>query len=260
MKKWLSFINDGQTGFGTLQGDRINVFEGNMFNFPKSAGYTVLVADVHIVLPCQPSKMVGLWNNFHAQAAKQSLTIPAEPLYFIKAPSSYSAHEQHVHQPEFYDGRVVYEGELGIVIGQACKGLSIEQASNAIFGYTCVNDITALDLISKDASFGQWTRAKSFDGFGAFGPVIATGLDWKTLNVKTIVNGRERQNYACSDMIFSPQQIVSALSHDMTLMPGDVIACGTSLGVLPMKPGTVVEIVIDLIGTLNTHYTERPEK
>jgi 2-keto-4-pentenoate hydratase/2-oxohepta-3-ene-1,7-dioic acid hydratase in catechol pathway len=149
---------------------------------------------------------------------------------------------------------VVYEGELGIVIGKRCKGANEEDARQAIFGYTCINDITALDLISKDASFAQWTRAKCFDGFGAFGPVIATGLDWKSLNVRTLLNGRERQNYPCSDMIFSPEQIVHALSQDMTLEPGDVIACGTSLGVLPMKPGSVVEVSIEGIGTLRSTY------
>ena len=118
--------------------------------------------------------------------------------------------------------------------------------------------MTALDLLTRDASFSQWTRAKSFDTFGVFGPVIATGLNWQTLNVRTLVNGRERQNYPCSDMIFSPAQIVASLSREMTLQPGDVIACGTSRGVLPIKPGTVVEIVIDGIGVLRNTFDPNP--
>jgi 2-keto-4-pentenoate hydratase/2-oxohepta-3-ene-1,7-dioic acid hydratase in catechol pathway len=109
-------------------------------------------------------------------------------------------------------------------------------------------------LIAKDASFAQWTRAKCFDGFGVIGPIIATGLDWRSLQVRTILNGRERQNYPCSDMIFSPERIVRALSQDMTLEPGDVIACGTSLGVLPMKPGSIVEVHIEGIGILRNRY------
>lgn len=259
MKRWMSFTHDSQPGFGISDGETIQLHTGSLFDAPQPTGQQLRVADVQYRLPCQPGKLIGLWNNFHAQAAKQSLQIPAEPLYFIKAPSSCSAHGEAVYQPGSYDGRVVYEGELGIVIGKRCKDLTVEQAASAIFGYTCINDITALDLIAKDASFAQWTRAKSFDGFGAVGPVIATGLDWRTLSVKTLLNGRERQNYPCSDMIFSPAQIVSALSRDMTLMPGDIIACGTSLGVLPMKPGSVVEVVIDGIGSLKTHYTESPE-
>ncbi len=106
--------------------------------------------------------------------------------------------------------------------------------------------------------FAQWTRTKSLDIFGVFGPVIATGLDWSTLRVRTLVNGRERQNFPCSGMIFSPAQIVSALSHDLTLLPGDLIACGTSLGVLPMKPGTVVEVAIDGVGILRNTFGAAP--
>ena len=225
-----------------------------MFAAFERTGQSLLLADVTTVLPCMPSKLIGLWNNYHAQATKQGLSIPAEPLWFIKAASSYCAHGKPFTVPASYDGRVVYEGELGLVIGKTCKNISEADAGEAIFGLTCINDVTALDLLTCDVSFAQWTRAKSFDTFGIFGPVIATGLDWRTLNVKTLVNGRERQNYPCSDMIFSPAQIVASLSREMTLYPSDVIACGTSVGVLPIKPGTVVEIVVDGIGVLRNTF------
>lgn len=257
MQRWISYTHAGKNGIGRLCGQSIEVYEGNIFSTPRSKGESLVLNDVQVNPPCKPSKLIGLWNNYHAQASKQGLTIPEEPLYFIKAPNSYSGHDVGFCCPPSYSGRVVYEGELGVVIGKRSKGLTLEEAESAIFGYTCVNDITAVDLLGRDASFAQWTRAKGFDGFGAFGPVIATGLDWKTLSVRTLVNGRERQNYPCSDMIFSPPQLVSALSHDMTLMPGDVIACGTSLGVLPMKPGTVVEVIIDGIGSLRNTFVER---
>ncbi|UCH52680.1 MAG: fumarylacetoacetate hydrolase family protein, partial [Pseudomonadota bacterium] len=105
-----------------------------------------------------------------------------------------------------------------------------------------------------DPTFAQWTRAKSFDTFGAFGPVIATDIDPMTVSVKTMLSGKERQNYPVSDIVFPPTQLVSLISQDMTLMPGDVIACGTSIGVGSMKPGSTVEIVIDGIGTLSNSY------
>jgi 2-keto-4-pentenoate hydratase/2-oxohepta-3-ene-1,7-dioic acid hydratase in catechol pathway len=251
---WIRYEADGQTGFGLLVGESIEVCQGDMFGEFQRTGQSMPLADVAIALPCLPGKFIGLWNNYHAQAAKQGLSIPAEPLYFIKAASSYCAHEQPFDASASYEGRVVYEGELGLVIGKACKNISVQEAADAIFGVTCVNDVTALDLLTRDASFAQWTRAKSFDSFGIFGPVIATGLDWQTLHVRTLVNGRERQNYLCSDMIFSPAQIVSALSREMTLMPGDLIACGTSLGVLPIKPGTVVEVSIEGIGVLRNTF------
>lgn len=258
MAHWITFTHKNKPGFGQLMGDRVTVYEGDMFADHRQSGVELALAEITFDLPCRPEKFIALWNNYHAQALKQNLAIPAEPLYFIKTPNSYCAHEHTVPSPVGYDGRVVYEGELGIVIGKRCKNASEEESAEAIFGYTCINDITALDLITKDASFAQWTRAKCFDGFGVMGPVIATGLDWKTLNVKTLLNGRERQNYPCSDMIISPEKIVHALSQDMTLEPGDVIACGTSLGVLPMKPGAVVEVCIEGIGTLRCNYGVAP--
>jgi len=114
--------------------------------------------------------------------------------------------------------------------------------------------VTALELLQRDPAFPQWARAKSFDGFGALGPVIETAFDPAGATLRTLVGGRERQNYALSDMFFPPAELVSRLSHDMTLEPGDVILCGTSLGVLPMKPGTTVEVVVDGIGTLANTY------
>ena len=107
-----------------------------------------------------------------------------------------------------------------------------------IFGYTCVNDVTAAEILNKDPGFAQWTRAKSFDTFGVFGPVIATDVDPNLLVVRTLLNDQERQNYPVSDAIFGPAALVSLISRDMTLEAGDVIACGTSVGVGSMKPGS----------------------
>ncbi len=258
--QWIRYEADGQAGFGLLKGSNVAVCQGDMFNVFERTGQLLPLAGLTVALPCVPSKLIGLWNNYHAQATKQGLSLPAEPLWFIKAPSSYCAHGQPFSAPDSYDGRVVYEGELGLVIGKTCKNMTVDEAADAIFGVTCVNDVTALDLLTRDASFAQWTRAKSFDTFGIFGPVIATSLDWQTLNVRTLVNGRERQNYPCSDMIFSPAHIVASLSREMTLHAGDVIACGTSLGVLPVKPGTVVEVSIDGIGVLKNTYASNPNK
>ena len=129
-----------------------------------------------------------------------------------------------------------------------------DQALEHVFGYTCANDITAMELIARDPSFPQWARAKGFDGFGVFGPVIETDFDPSRAFVRTTVAGRERQNYALADMFFGPAELVSRLSHDMTLEPGDVVLCGTSLGVLPMKPGSLVEVEIDGIGRLCNVY------
>jgi len=251
---WIRFEHQGQTRFGELRDDRIHVHEGDLFEGARATGETLALNDVKLLTPCQPSKMIALWNNYQALAAKLNLTAPPEPLYLLKSPSSFLAGGQTIQAPKSYDGKVVYEGELGIVIGRRCVAVSEDEAPQYIFGYTCINDVTAMDLIQKDPSFAQWTRAKSFDGFGVFGPVIATGLDPLALTVKTLLNGKERQNYPVQDIIFSPAQIVHRISQDMTLMPGDVICCGTSIGVGSMKPGSKIDVVIDGIGTLSNEY------
>ncbi len=255
MAHWLRFERDGTAGFGTLDGGVIAVHQGSMFDSPTPTGEQVPLASVRLLAPAQPSKMIALWNNFRALGAKLGLLEPEEPLFFIKAASSYADPDTTVHRPAGYTGKVVFEGELAIVIGAACRDASPDEAEAAIFGYTCVNDITASDILSEDPSFMQWTRAKSFDGFSPFGPVIATGLQPEKLVVRTVLNGTERQNYPVADMVFPPAALVSSLSRSMTLVPGDVICCGTSLGVGVMRePGNTVEITIDGIGTLRNHY------
>lgn len=215
----------------------------------QSAGDPIPLADVSLLAPVTPGKFIGLWNNFKAAAEKGGMAHPAHPLYFFKADTSLTGPGGTVVLPTSA-GRVLFEGELGIVIGKTCKDVSIVDAEDAILGYTCINDFTSLDILNADPSFPQWTRAKSFDGFGVVGPVIETDIDWRDLTIKVLVDGRERQSYPAADMILPPAQIVSALSQDMTLNPGDVIACGTSIGARPVKPGMVVEVVIEGIGTV----------
>jgi 2-keto-4-pentenoate hydratase/2-oxohepta-3-ene-1,7-dioic acid hydratase in catechol pathway len=252
--KWLRGVHAGREVFGLLDGSEVVVHAGDLFDSPSPTGERLPLAGLEWLTPCRPSKMIALWNNFAAAAEKNGWSRPAEPLYFLKAPSSFAAHGQAIPVPNPDVGRVAYEGELAVVIGRRAKAVPVEQAASHIFGYSCANDVTAMELIARDPSFAQWARAKSFDGFGVFGPVIETGFDAAAATLRTTVGGRERQNYALADMFFTPAELVSRLSHDMTLEPGDVILCGTSLGVLPMKPGTAVEVTIDGIGTLANVY------
>lgn len=252
--KWLRFMHQGNAVFGTLASDCVHLHHGDMFGASAASGDTVALAGLEWLAPCTPGKVVGLWNNFRAAAEKNGWAEPAEPLYFLKSPASVIGHLQPIPVPASYDGRVVYEGELAVVIGRRARAVSVADAHLHIFGYSCANDVTALELLQRDPTFPQWTRAKSFDGFGALGPVIDTDFDPAGAQLRTLVGGRERQNYALADMFFSPVELVSRISHDMTLEPGDVILCGTSLGVLPMKPGTTVEVAIDGLGTLSNTY------
>jgi 2-keto-4-pentenoate hydratase/2-oxohepta-3-ene-1,7-dioic acid hydratase in catechol pathway len=251
MKHWARYRRaDRSVGFGLMQGETIAEYSGDLFGQCKPTGGKLTLADCTLLSPCVPSKIIGLWNNFHALGAKIGKAPPIHPLYFIKATSALAGPGDTIRRPNFYPGKIYYEGELGIVIGKLCKEIPPEKAANYVFGYTCVNDVTAGELFKENPDFEQWTRAKSYDTFGVLGPVIASGLDPAETRVVTRLDDVERQNYPVSDMIFSPLQIVSRISQDMTLLPGDVIACGTSLGVGSMKPGSRVEISIAGIGSL----------
>jgi ketopantoate reductase/2-keto-4-pentenoate hydratase/2-oxohepta-3-ene-1,7-dioic acid hydratase in catechol pathway len=258
MAHWLRYAQGGNEGFGTVADGQIAVHSGDMFAGAQATGETLALSDVEVLTPCQPSKMICLWNNFHELAARLGTTRPVDPLYFLKAPNAFLADGQVIHRPKGYAGNVVYEGEIGIVIGQRCANITETEAEDYIFGYTCINDVTAADILNKDPSFPQWARAKSFDSFGVFGPVVATGLDPMALRIKTVVDGKERQNYPVSDMFYPPHKLVARLSEDMTLMPGDVIACGTSVGVGAMRaPVNRIEVTIDGVGTLANDFVQQ---
>ncbi|TRZ92857.1 MAG: FAA hydrolase family protein [Rhodocyclaceae bacterium] len=256
MTWWIRFEHQGKESVGTLESDArtILIHDGELFATPSPTGETIALGEVKLLAPLRPGKFLGLWNNFRELAVKLNQEIPEEPLYFVKTSNSYLDPGGIIRKPASYEGKVLYEGELGIVIGRTCCNANEAQAAAGIFGYTCVNDVTALDILKRDPSFAQWNRAKSCDTFCPFGPVVATGLDWSQLRIRTLLNGGERQNYPASDMILSPPKIVSLLSREMTLHPGDVIACGTSVGAGSMRPGTTVEIVIDGIGTLTNTF------
>lgn len=254
MASWLRFEASGTARFGTLADGLITEYAGELFGANAPTGRQFPLQDVHLLQPCIPSKMPGLWNNFRARAALEGLHEPEHPLYFLKPSNSFAGHGAQIRRPAGYGGVVVFEGELGIVVGKRCAGISVEDAPAHIFGYTCVNDVTARELLKCDPAFVHWTRAKGFDTFGVFGPCITTGLDPAGLRVRVELNGVEQQNYPVSDMFFSPDEIVSRLSHDMTLEAGDVIACGTSVGVCAMQDGDRVEVIIDGIGTLGNRF------
>lgn len=220
----------------------------------EASGDPIALADATLLTPVKPGKFLGLWNNFHAAAEKNGLTPPEHPLYFFKADTSLTGPDTEVKIPADI-GRVLFEGELGIVIGKTCANVTEDAAVDAILGYTCVNDFTALQILNADPSFPQWTRSKSYDGFGVVGPYIETDVDWTSLEIKVRVGTRERQSYAASDMIMSPAKIVSKISQDMTLQPGDLIACGTSLGARPVKAGDEVTVSIEGIGDATVTMT-----
>ena len=258
MEKWTRFSHNNTIKFGKVSdnGLSVSVHKGQMFLSPEATGENIDIKEVRMLAPCEPTKMIALWNNYKALANEKGLNYPEKPLYIIKSPNSHAGPNDHISHPSNYNGDVFFEGELGIVIGKTAKDLSnTADAKNMIFGFTCINDVTAFGLLKNDKNFDQWTRCKGFDNFGVFGPSIVTNLEAKNLRVKTVINDIDvMQDYPVSDMIHSVEEIVMYLSQNMTLYPGDVICVGTSLGLSPMEKGCRVTVCIDHIGSLTNTY------
>jgi 2-keto-4-pentenoate hydratase/2-oxohepta-3-ene-1,7-dioic acid hydratase in catechol pathway len=205
-------------------------------------------AEAALLPPVRPSKIVCVGRNYCDHAAELGNEVPAEPLIFFKPPSSLLAPGGTVHRPSI-SGRVDYEGELGVVIARPCHQLGPDDDVRPyILGYTCVNDVTARDLQSKD---GQWTRAKGFDTFCPVGPLVTDEIDpWAGIGVETRVNGAVRQQGNTRDFIFPLDVVIRFISQVMTLLPGDLIPTGTPKGVGPVLAGETMEVTVEGIGTL----------
>jgi 2-keto-4-pentenoate hydratase/2-oxohepta-3-ene-1,7-dioic acid hydratase in catechol pathway len=250
VSRWARFLAGDRQGFGVVRQGLLEEYEGDMFTGARPSGRQHALGNCRLLSPCRPRHIVALWNNFHALAAKLGKAAPAHPLFLLKAASSLAGPGDVIKRPGGYSGKIAFEGELAIVIGGRCAEVSADDAPRYIFGYTCINDVTAGEILNENPDFPQWTRSKSFPTFSCVGPWIETDLEFSRSNVVTRLDGVERQNYPLSDMVFAPNELVSRLSWDMELQPGDVIACGTSLGVGSMKDGATVEIEIDGIGCL----------
>lgn len=198
------------------------------------------------MIPVTPTKIVCIGRNYLAHARELGNELPPEPLIFLKPPSALLAPGQPIVLPP-QSRQVEYEGEIGVVVLARLQGVSVAQAERARLGFVCVNDVTARDLQKSD---GQWSRAKGFDTFCPVGPAVVEGLDWRTLEVRTRVNGEERQHGRTADMAYSIPVILSYISSVMTLEPGDLIPTGTPAGVGRLSPGDVVEVEVPGIGIL----------
>jgi 2-keto-4-pentenoate hydratase/2-oxohepta-3-ene-1,7-dioic acid hydratase in catechol pathway len=210
--------------------------------------------EAELLPPVRPSKIVCVGRNYKAHAEELGHEIPTEPLLFMKPSSALLAPGGTVRRPKISQ-RVDYEGELCVVIGKTCYQLrDDEDVRPYILGYTCLNDVTARDLQSKD---GQWTRAKGFDTFCPVGPVVADGLDpWAGVGVETRVNGAVKQSGNTRDFIFPLDVVLRHTAQAMTLFPGDLIATGTPQGVGPVVRGDVMEVSVEGVGTLQNSVVD----
>src|SRR5271157_21620 len=204
--------------------------------------------------PVRPSKIVCVGRNYREHAAELGHDVPQEPLIFLKATSALLSPGGVVRRPKISQ-RVDFEGELGVVIGKTCYQPAADaDARSYILGYTCVNDVTARDLQTKD---GQWSRAKGFDTFCPVGPVVTDEIDpWAGVGVQTRVNGEIKQDGNTRDFIFALDVVIRHIAQAMTLFPGDLIPTGTPAGVGPLVAGDVVEVSVEGVGTLRNSVVD----
>ena len=232
--------------YGVITGDKIELITGLPWPDISDPVAALNLADVKILAPVIPSKVVCVGKNYADHAKEMGGEVPAEPVIFIKPNTTVIGEGDYIVLPP-QSVNVHHEAELAIVIGALAKNVEIDRADEVIFGYTCANDVTARDLQNSD---GQWTRSKSFDTFCPLGPWIETDLDPQDLAISCSVNGEIRQDGNTSDLVRSAREMVSWISHMMTLLPGDVILTGTPAGVSQIVNGDSVTVTIADIGTL----------
>lgn len=233
--RWVRFLQNGQARFGELKN-----------NFVRCDGQQFALAQLRLLPPAQPTKIVCVGVNYRDHAAEMGRKIPERPVLFFKPPSALIGPAETIYIPD--SERVDYEGELALVIKERCKRVPAAHAYGVIYGFTCFNDVTDRATQAWELN---WVRAKGFDTSAVLGPVLVSPNELQDpLEIETRVNGQARQRSDTSQLIFAIPQLIEEISSFMTLEPGDIITTGTPAGVGPLSPGDVVEVEIAGIGVL----------
>jgi 2-keto-4-pentenoate hydratase/2-oxohepta-3-ene-1,7-dioic acid hydratase in catechol pathway len=237
---------DGSVHPGYLEGENVGSLSGDFFGEFVRGGPVARLGDVRLLAPVRPSKILSLTFNFTDRLRELDLPAPDLPSIFFKAPSAVIGPGDPIRLP-VQSKQVAPGAELAVVIGRAGRRITPEDAPRHILGYTCANDIVALDVANLDQA---WTRASSFDTFCPLGPAIATHVNPAQLMIRSTVNGATRHMSSSHDMLFGVPQVIAFISAAMTLWPGDVILMGSPAGAGTLEPGDSVEVVIEGIGAL----------
>jgi len=246
--KYIRFLNSQSLiGYGMIEGEKVRLLDGAFLN-PNSKPTSTLFSldEVTLLAPVEPSKVICVGLNYALHAKELNHTLPEDPVIFMKPQTTVIGPDAEIIYPKISQ-RVDYEAELAVVIGKTIKDVTEIEAAEAIFGYTCANDVTARDLQKKD---GQWTRGKSFDTFCPIGPWVVTDIDPSHIDIQLLLNGEIKQSSNTQYFISPVPKLVSFMSQVMTLYPGDVVLTGTPEGVGPMQPGDEVIVRIQTIGEL----------
>jgi len=245
--RYIRYRHNSTDSYGTLDGETVRELRGDLFGDHKETGARHRLADVKLLHPCEPPKILAVGLNYKSHLGERKS--PEHPEIFYKPVTSLQHPEESIVIPSSAKN-VHYEGELVLVIGKRVKRASAAEAREAIFGVTCGNDVSERDWQGGAEKDLQWWRAKGADTFGPLGPVIVRGIDYGNLLLQTRLNGSVVQKQYTSDLIFDGPAIVSWISQCVTLTPGDVIYTGTPGHTSRMNEGDVVEVEIESIGVL----------
>jgi 2-keto-4-pentenoate hydratase/2-oxohepta-3-ene-1,7-dioic acid hydratase in catechol pathway len=240
------FRHAGRERHGLIEGPEVRALTAAPWAGGLPEGRPLPLGEVTLLAPVEPSKIVCVGRNYRAHAQELGNEIPPVPLLFLKPPTAVIGPQEGIRCPE-QSREVHHEAELAVVVGRTLARATPAEARLAVFGYTCLNDVTARDVQREEK---QFTRAKGFDTFCPVGPVIETALDPMDVSVVCRVNGSERQRGHTRDMAFDPFALLSFISGVMTLLPGDVVATGTPEGVGPIRRGDWVEVEVSGVGVL----------
>jgi 2-keto-4-pentenoate hydratase/2-oxohepta-3-ene-1,7-dioic acid hydratase in catechol pathway len=221
--------------------------EGDVFGSPAFARKPTPRKGVKTLVPVEPTKIIAIGLNYADHVREMGRELPKEPLFWFKATTSLLPDGGKIEVP-YPQHRTDYEAELAIVIGRKIRNVTPTVASRYIFGYTTAQDISDRHIQKAES---QWARCKSFDTFTPLGPYVETQIDPSDLNIQLFQNGLLRQNSNTRQLIFKPAEIVSFVSTNLTLLPGDVILTGTPSGVGPIQSGDKLEVRIQGLAPLN---------
>jgi len=247
------FSVGGDVSFGIVEGDEVAALASHPFGPVSFSGARHALADVRLLAPVIPSKVVAIGKNYADHAREMGGEPPASPVMFLKPSTSVVGPGDPIARPPSV-GRLDYEGELAVVIGRLARDVPRERALDAVLGYTCANDVTARDQQQSD---GQWTRAKGYDSFCPMGPWIETDLDPAATRVTTTLNGETRQDAKTALLLHDVPALVEYVTAVMTLLPGDVLLTGTPAGVGPMEVGDEVTVSVEGVGILTNKVVAR---
>jgi 2-keto-4-pentenoate hydratase/2-oxohepta-3-ene-1,7-dioic acid hydratase in catechol pathway len=219
---------------------------GDVFGSPSFDKKPMPFKGLKTLTPVAPSKVIAIGLNYADHAREQNKPLPKEPLFWFKAPTSLTADGGKIEIP-YPQHRTDFEAELAVVIGRRVRNVTPAAASRYVLGYTAAEDISDRTIQNAES---QWARAKSFDTFTPLGPYVETKLDSQDLTIQLFQNGQLRQNSNTSQLIFNCSQLVSFVSFNMTLLPGDVILTGTPSGVGPIASGDRLEVRIQGLAPL----------